>query len=312
VTRLAFSPDSRTLVSASADGTVRVWDVETGKVAHALLGHQGHVRSAVFSPTADLIASGDEHGKVRVWDVVSGRLLRIVDGHAGAVLCLAVLPKDKILATGGDDRTVRLWDLGSGRELHSVREHAQPVLAVAFAPGGWSLVWGSEDGTLVWYDLVTGMSRMVPHIQGQPVEQLAFTPNGQRLRILKRAAPASRREDRVEFFFSAVNVATLEAAVSPRPREDILEYASSAALSPDGRLVLYGGLPIDGQMPMTLWNADLRRELGRFRVRHNGGTTPQPVCAISPDGRRAAYTDPTAGHARILNVSLLTPRDLKR
>jgi WD40 repeat protein len=304
VTRIAFSPDGRTLVSCGEDATVRIWNAENGKTVRLLSGHDGAVRCVTFSPKGNTIVSGGLDRTVRVWEAASGRQLRVLAGHTAAVTCAVVSPNNQLLATGGDDRTVRLWDLESGEELHSEKEHAQPVLAVAFAPGGWSLVSGAADGTLLWCDLATCTSRMVPNVQGQPLEQLAFSPDGLNLRVLKRATAINKTVDGVTFFFDAVTALSLQAGVSPRPRADVLENASSATLSPDGRIVLIGSQPENGRMRMTLWDTDSRRELVHFQAGHNGGVSPQPTCAISPDGRRAAYSDPNSAHAPILIVRL--------
>jgi hypothetical protein len=110
--------------------------------------------------------------------------------------------------------------------------------------------------------------------------------------------------DGVTFFFDAATVLSLEAGFAPKPRVDVLEDVSRATLSPDGRLVLLGTQAINGRMRMALWDAEARREVARFQAPHNGGLSPMPTCAISPDGRRAAYTDPNAGHAPIVIVRL--------
>jgi hypothetical protein len=309
VTCIRYSPDGRTLASAGKDSTVRTWDVATGKAVQLFKGHRQPVSSIAFSPSGDRIVSGDEEGKIRVWSAESTTELRVLTGHTGAVLCVSVSPSGKILATGGADRTLRIWDLESGGEARSIVEHARPVRSVAFVPGGWSVVCGTEDGALAWYDLATKSLQTVPQMHGEAIQQLAFSPGGQRLRLLRRSAASSRREGNVEFFFPAVVVDTVEPELVHSKRRDILEAAASASLSGDGRLILYGNQPIDGRMIMTLWNADLRQPLARFPIRHSGGTTPQPLCVISPDNRRAAYTDTLSGHTAIVIVSVSIIRD---
>ena len=149
VRRVAFSPDGRYLASGaySSDGTVRLWDVETGDALRVLAGHD-RVYSVGFSPDGRRLASGGGHG-VGLWDVGTGAAIRMLKcSRLVAFYSVAFGPDASLLASGSTDGIVRLWDTGSGAELGRLEGHRSSVKCVAFARDGRILASASSDGTI--------------------------------------------------------------------------------------------------------------------------------------------------------------------
>ena len=162
---VAFSPDGRTLASGDFEGTVRLWDVATGRqVGSPLTGHTGPVLAVAFSRDGRTLASGGDDGTVRLWDVATGRPVGgPLTGHPGAVLSVAFSPDGRTLASGGADGTVRLWDVVTRRQIGPVTGHPGPVLSVAFSPDGRTLASGDANGLVRLWN-VAYLTDIVPRL----------------------------------------------------------------------------------------------------------------------------------------------------
>ncbi|KAG8821990.1 hypothetical protein FRC17_009689 [Serendipita sp. 399] len=96
------------LVTGSLDNTIRVWDVETGRIINTLFGHI----EGVWAVAGDKlrIVSGSHDRTIKIWDRETGTCQTTLVGHRGAVTCVA-LTDDKIVS-GSDDGDIKIWDFG--------------------------------------------------------------------------------------------------------------------------------------------------------------------------------------------------------
>ena len=147
---VSFSPDGRTIGSASGDGVVKLWDLD-GRELQTLEGHSDSVYSVSFSPDGQMLASASADGVIKFWDI-SGQELQILEGHSKGVHSVSFSPDGQTLASASFDRTVKLWDL-DGRELQTLEGHSDLVYSVSFSPDGQTLASASGDGTVKLWDL---------------------------------------------------------------------------------------------------------------------------------------------------------------
>jgi WD40 repeat protein len=175
---LAFSPDSRLLLSCGPANDAFLWDAATGKQLHVLRGHTGAVIAAAFSPDGKRALTGGADRTARLWDAESGRELRRLEGHAGPIHSAAFLADGKrLLTTSLYDNTTRLWDAATGKELVRFEGHSAPVRSLAFpADGKCLLTSASGDKLTCLWDLQAG--RELRRLEGHPV---AFAADGKRI-----------------------------------------------------------------------------------------------------------------------------------
>ena len=104
---LVFSPDGEILAVGYQDGTIRLWDVETGQVLRTLAGHTDRMTTVAFSPDGALLVSGAEDKGVRLWDIQTGHLLHTLDTSSANRVFFSADGTMLVLSLSGG--TVRLW-----------------------------------------------------------------------------------------------------------------------------------------------------------------------------------------------------------
>ncbi len=152
----AFSPDGKRALSGSSEGTLRLWDVETGRCIGGLEGHKYDVECVEWSADQRLSLSGGADFTVRLWDVETGHCLRVLEGHTGSVRTVAWSADQRLSLSGGADFTVRLWDVETGHCLRVLEGHTGSVRTVAWSADQRRALSGSDDKTIRLWDVETG------------------------------------------------------------------------------------------------------------------------------------------------------------
>jgi WD40 repeat protein/transcriptional regulator with XRE-family HTH domain len=176
---IAFSPHERTLASGSLDGSVKLWEVDSGTLLWSSWLTKGTTCLA-FAPDGRLLASGGLDATVRLWDPKSGTLLEEVP-HPGPVFALAWSLDGRRLASGDFAGTIRLWQrqpAGPTRCMQTLSEHSNWVRGLAFAPDGSRLASASWDCTLKLWELESGRCLETLEEHTEQVQVLAWSPDG--------------------------------------------------------------------------------------------------------------------------------------
>lgn len=197
----SFNPGGHRLPSLSAHGTVKVFDVATGRELFTCRGLSKAVWHVAFSPDGRCLASASGDGTINLWDAATGQEQRTLTGHTGWVHRVVFSPDGRYLASAcsdhvveildqwlsfsrvepGQDHTVKLWDMATNREPATLDGHTAMVWDIAFSPDGRQLASASGDGTVVVWDPAERQRLATLRGHTGAVRRIAYRPQGERL-----------------------------------------------------------------------------------------------------------------------------------
>ena len=265
-TSVAYSADGRTLATGTSDGTISLWDMESGdQIVTIPGGHERWVGALWFSPDGTTVAAGG-NGNISHWDASTGSNTAFISPGGGNPSAFS--PDGTILAVERTDGTVGLFDVATGTSLASLEGHKDVIEALAFSPDGTVLASASKDRTIKLWDVATGTETATLEGHTSWVMSVAFSSDG---RTLASGAAAADNSVKLWDVATGANTATFEGHGS---------QVRSVAFAPDDRTVASGSH--DGSI--LLWDlatgdaATLTRE-------HRGWLSS---VALSPDGKTVA------------------------
>ena len=310
----AFSLDGRHILTASGDGTARLWRND-GQPLTVLKGHFGSVQSVALSPDGQRILTAGNDGTARLWDI-GGQPLTVLEGHFGPVWSAVFSPDGQRILTAGNNGTARLWD-DSGQPLTILEGHSGSVSSLVFSPDGQRIVTGGDDGTARLWD---GDGQPLAILEGHlgAVSSVAISPDGQRVLTADNNGTVWLWDGRGQLLYTlkghSASVSSL--AFSPdgqriltasidgtvrlldgysRPMLILAESTSSVppvAFSADGQRIL----AVIDNGTLWLWDGD-----GRLVTILDAQSDEVWSPAISPSGKRI-LTSGNAGSVRLWDV----------
>ncbi|KAF5125980.1 Vegetative incompatibility protein HET-E-1 [Metarhizium anisopliae] len=173
-----FASDSKTLGSVSTDGTICLWDIESGICARSFSPGWNNWPTIALSPDLKTIAMGGLEDTTRLLDIKDWSQQEEAQSHHSRVTDVVVSPDKTVAATASHDKDIRIWDIESGECLQRLCGHKDAVHSVAFSPDGQSLASASGDKTVRVWDLKTGEARQTWQGHTAAVKCVAFSPDG--------------------------------------------------------------------------------------------------------------------------------------
>lgn len=176
VRSVAVDPSNTWFCTGSADRTIKIWDLASGRLKLTLTGHIDQVRGlAVSSKHTYMFSAGDDK-LVKCWDLEQNKVIRSYHGHLSGVYCLALHPTIDILLTGGRDSVCRVWDIRSKMQIHALSGHDNTVCSVFTRPTDPQVVTGSHDSTIKFWDLRYGKTMATLTHHKKSVRAMAHHP----------------------------------------------------------------------------------------------------------------------------------------
>lgn len=312
VNAIAYSPNGQSLASVSLDGSMKLWDLASGR---EILNYRGladlgpnpasekepkddqlKVASVAFSKL-NVIACGG-YGEIHLIEASTGKVLQILKGHKGTVKALAFRKDGLRLASVGDDKSIRLWDPATGKELlkfepaqsggsgNNATNFIGRFEAIAYSPKGDQIAVTDQNGILAVFD-VSGKEaklKMGARVvnQASTVHAVKYTPDGTGL----FTAGESSSPPRLTAGPAPDTAAVLPSAgVAPAVRTFNGHQKRVVCLdvSPDGTLLVTGS----EDNTCRVWEANTAKSLKVFSA-HSYEVL---ALAIRPDGKEVASAD---------------------
>ena len=285
---VSFSPDGNTIASGSLDGTVRLWNIDTG----LLKTFRGDT-SISFSPDGKIIATGSEDGTVRLRDVDTGRSIKTLTG-TGRVYSVSFSPDGNTIASGNNtvnhtvgrfefanwDYPIRLWDANTGRNIKTLTGHTEGVNSVRFSPDGNTIASGSDDCTVRLWDANTGKN--IKTLTGDTfslgVNSVSFSPDGNTIASINYTT--HRTFGGAEDWEHPVLLWDVNTGRHIKTLTGHTRGVNSVSFSPDGNTIASGS----ADDTVRLWDVNTGRHI-RTLIGH---TSSVFSVSFSPDGNTIA------------------------
>ena len=179
---VTISSDGQFALSGSWDGSLRLWDLNTGTTTRRFAGQDQHkkdVLSVAFSADNRQIVSGSRDKTIKLWNTLGECKYTIIEeGHTEWVSCVRFSPSQTapVIVSCGWDKLVKVWSLSNCRLRTDLAGHTGYLNTVTVSPDGSLCASGGKDGTAMLWDLNEG-KRLYSLDAGDVIHSLVFSPN---------------------------------------------------------------------------------------------------------------------------------------
>lgn len=214
------------LVTGSYDGTVKIWDIKSGKMLRSFAGHKGKVTSIAvhLSGYGRFLLTGGEDKLIKRWDLNSMEPIVKLAPQESSILDVNISPDGNLLLQACGNQIARLLETKTGKAIYRLEGHQDDVRLVRFSPDGSLILTASRDKTAKIWETASGklLATFSDHLK--PVTIAAFSPDGKYV--------MTGSSDEYLYFWDPATGKLIRKIFS---KADDIEYAS---ISPDGKSLL--------------------------------------------------------------------------
>ncbi len=273
ISKVRYSSNHWEILTASEDGTVKLWYTGDAQVKKLFIGHRNGVNTFDVSDDGEVLVTGGADKEIKIWEPIISWDQRTLSGHLESICYVTFSPDGKTAISCSLDRTARLWDIKRGKtkqlfgvEQAKIFEKLTPsIVSAAFSPDGKKVLIGGGNMIATLWDIETAEIDFSFVGEYNDFLAMAFSPDGKKILTGGQV--------------KKVKIWDIETRQVEQTFLGHFDYIRSVAFSPDGQFVLTGG----NDKTVKLW--DVKEKKARLTFDEHDGAIL--AIAFSPNGTKA-------------------------
>ena len=166
------------IVSGSKDGSIKIWNEQTGELINTLNGHSNFVVYSVrFSSDNKRIVSGSTDNSIKIWNAATGKLINTLISHNNSVGIVCFSSDNKRIVSGSCDNSIKIWNADTGELINTLNGHIGAVYSVCFSSDNKRIISGSYNNNIKIWNADTGELINTLYGHSGTVYSVCFSPD---------------------------------------------------------------------------------------------------------------------------------------